>query len=123
MRRSAGAIVSDWADGIRASVKETIQKVIGSCYGYKCPLTSIRIPNNTGNITNVVTAGKNSTEHHKRLARDFVELNDVAERLRNYSEPLSLDDGELIYHFNGRFHTSVGRYTVVRDDGTRDCPI
>jgi len=100
--------VADWTAMIRTSVKEKVSYIFNTLYQCKCDPAAIRILNNTGNITNVVALEDLTDEEYKDLSGQLVSLNNAAERLGNYSEPLYLENDQ-IYHFNGRFHTIILR--------------
>lgn len=103
-------VPADWTTEIQRSAMEKIRLIFHTAYHCDCDLQSVRILNNTGNITNVVTQQGLSDEHYGKLVSRFVCLNNGAERLSNYSEPLVLNDDQ-VYHFNGRFHT-----ILLKDD-------
>ena len=113
VKESDAGVPATWVTETQRSAREKISWIFNTAYHCDCDCESVCILNNTGNITNVVTQEGLSEECYRDLASRFVSLNNAAERLSNYSEPLFLSNDQ-IYHFNGRFHTILLRDAVDR---------
>lgn len=104
---------------LKSNIINYLQNYLKTNFSLNLTLDDIKIPNNSGNITNVISMDNVSKENYSKLAKKLIELNSFAERIPNNNIPIELDgnhkNNELreinyqkeLYYFNGRFHTII----------------
>ena len=91
-------------------IKET-KKFIDANFNLKDSADSLKILNNSGNITNVAILENLNDKEFEKYSNYLLNLNSLAERNQNYSSPIKIKSAnskhDNLYFFNGRFHTII----------------
>ena len=80
-------------------------------FNLKDSADSLKILNNSGNITNVAILENLNDKEFEKYSNYLLNLNSLAERNQNYSSPIKIKSAnskhDNLYFFNGRFHTII----------------
>ena len=91
-------------------IKEA-KKFIDVNFKLKDSADSLKILNNSGNITNVAILENLNDKEFEKYSNYLLNLNSLAERNQNYSSPIKIKSAnskhDNLYFFNGRFHTII----------------
>ena len=91
-------------------IKEA-KKFIAVNFNLKDSADSLKILNNSGNITNVAILENLNDKEFEKYSNYLLYLNSLAERNQNYSSPIKIKSvnskHDNLYFFNGRFHTII----------------
>ena len=91
-------------------IKEA-KNFIDANFNLKDSADSLKILNNSGNITNVAILENLNDKEFEKYSNYLLNLNSLAERNQNYSSPIKIKSvnskHDNLYFFNGRFHTII----------------
>ncbi|QPH85139.1 hypothetical protein CVT06_08595 [Campylobacter concisus] len=87
------------------------KKFIAVNFNLKDSMDSLKILNNSGNITNVAILENLNDKEFEKYSNCLLNLNSLAERNQTYSSPIKIktvnSKYDNLYFFNGRFHTII----------------
>lgn len=105
VRENDHSQLSSWGEEIQAITRQKIYNFIKENYKIEAELSQVSIPNNSCNISVFIDASE--LDNVEKLANNFIELNQYAERNTTSLELRKLYNDTVFYSFNGRFHTIV----------------
>ena len=97
---------------LKNKILNFVHKIINESFTTNLDFSDFSIPNNSGNITNVVVMQKNDKQKYIEATNLFLRLNQMAERNQDRSTPIELNSLQNsnfkdVYYFSGRFHTII----------------
>ncbi len=107
------AFLSQWLNSIKTSAIHSVINIISHIKKSKALNKQVSIPDNTGNITCMLTAYNRNGffQVEESIQRTFLKINKQAERLITDQSPIKLtnkiDNTYDLIDFNGRMHTLV----------------
>ncbi len=119
VKEQNNSIVLPYMKQIKSTITKHVHNYLKVVYEVDISIEDIKIPNNSGNLTNVVLMNNIEKNQYAEYAKKFISLNALAERVPNRNLPIELNDYNTIdeqkkvnyhhelYYFNGRFHTII----------------